>query len=33
MLTNHLTPGSKVAFKIRDKESPAVVTKLPFVKK
>ena len=27
------SPGSKVAFKIRDKESPAVVTKLPFVKK
>jgi len=26
-------PGSKVAFKIRDKEIPAVVTKLPFVKK
>jgi aminomethyltransferase len=26
-------PGSKVAFKIRDKEFPAVVTKLPFVKK
>ncbi|MDH3267292.1 MAG: glycine cleavage system aminomethyltransferase GcvT [Ignavibacteria bacterium] len=25
--------GSKVAFKIRDKEFPAVVTKLPFVKK
>ncbi|MCW9065154.1 MAG: glycine cleavage system aminomethyltransferase GcvT [Ignavibacteriaceae bacterium] len=27
------SPGSKVAFKIRDKEFPAVVTKLPFVKK
>jgi aminomethyltransferase len=27
------TPGSAVAFKIRDKEFPAVVTKLPFVKK
>jgi aminomethyltransferase len=27
------TPGSEVAFKIRDKEFPAVVTKLPFVKK
>jgi aminomethyltransferase len=27
------TPGSQVAFKIRDKEFPAVVTKLPFVKK
>ena len=26
-------PGSEVAFKIRDKEFPAVVTKLPFVKK
>jgi len=26
-------PGSNVAFKIRDKEFPAVVTKLPFVKK
>ena len=27
------SPGSNVAFKIRDKEFPAVVTKLPFVKK
>jgi len=27
------TAGSKVAFKIRDKEFPALVTKLPFVKK
>jgi aminomethyltransferase len=27
------SPGSSVAFKIRDKEIPAVVTKLPFVKK
>jgi aminomethyltransferase len=27
------TAGSKVSFKIRDKEFPAVVTKLPFVKK
>ena len=27
------TAGSKVAFKIRDKEFPAMVTKLPFVKK
>jgi aminomethyltransferase len=27
------SPGSEVAFKIRDKEFPAVVTKLPFVKK
>lgn len=27
------SPGSKVAFKIRDREIPAVVTKLPFVKK
>src|SRR5690606_4045978 len=27
------SPGSNVAFKIRDKEIPAVVTKLPFVKK
>lgn len=27
------TAGSEVAFKIRDKEFPAVVTKLPFVKK
>jgi aminomethyltransferase len=27
------TPGSQVAFKIREKEFPAVVTKLPFVKK
>lgn len=27
------SPGSKVAFKIRDREFPAVVTKLPFVKK
>ncbi|NWG29244.1 MAG: glycine cleavage system aminomethyltransferase GcvT [Ignavibacteriaceae bacterium] len=27
------TPGSEVAFKVRDKEFPALVTKLPFVKK
>ncbi len=27
------SPGSEVSFKIRDKEFPAVVTKLPFVKK
>jgi len=27
------SPGSNVAFKIRDKEFSAVVTKLPFVKK
>ena len=27
------TAGSNVAFKIRDKEFPATVTKLPFVKK
>jgi aminomethyltransferase len=27
------SPGSNVAFKIRDKEFPALVTKLPFVKK
>lgn len=26
-------PGSEVAFKVRDKEFPALVTKLPFVKK
>ncbi|MCZ7614871.1 MAG: hypothetical protein M5T52_15390 [Ignavibacteriaceae bacterium] len=27
------SPGNNVVFKIRDKEIPAVVTKLPFVKK
>jgi aminomethyltransferase len=27
------SPGSNVSFKIRDKEFPAEVTKLPFVKK